>query len=34
MIEHDGAPSSTVPGQSLEVARKSYDNLAALRARH
>lgn len=33
MIEHDGAPSATVPGQSLEVARKSYDNLAALRAR-
>ncbi|WP_189882007.1 sugar phosphate isomerase/epimerase family protein [Streptomyces xantholiticus] len=33
MIEHDGAPSSTVPGQSLEVARESYDNLAALRAR-
>ncbi|MFJ8076811.1 sugar phosphate isomerase/epimerase family protein [Streptomyces sp. NPDC096176] len=32
MIEHDGAPSATVPGQSLEVARKSYDNLAALRA--
>ncbi|MEW2636403.1 sugar phosphate isomerase/epimerase family protein [Streptomyces sp. NPDC048389] len=33
MIEHDGAPSATDPGQSLEVARKSYDNLAALRAR-
>ncbi|MGX6744782.1 sugar phosphate isomerase/epimerase family protein [Streptomyces xantholiticus] len=33
MIEHDGAPSATNPAQSLEVARKSYDNLAALRAR-
>ncbi|TXS57605.1 sugar phosphate isomerase/epimerase family protein [Streptomyces sp. t39] len=33
MIEHDGAPSATVPGQSLEVARASYDNLAALRSR-
>jgi sugar phosphate isomerase/epimerase len=33
MIEHDGAPSATDPGQSLEVARKSYLNLAALRAR-
>ncbi|MFP1629008.1 sugar phosphate isomerase/epimerase family protein [Streptomyces sp. 5K101] len=32
MIEHDGAPSATNPGQSLEVARISYDNLAALRA--
>lgn len=33
MIEHDGAPSATVPGQSLEVARASYENLAALRSR-
>ncbi|MFF8841434.1 sugar phosphate isomerase/epimerase family protein [Streptomyces sp. NPDC015127] len=33
MIEHDGAPSATNPGQSLEVARISYGNLAALRAR-
>ncbi|WP_455351573.1 sugar phosphate isomerase/epimerase family protein [Streptomyces sp. SYSU K217416] len=33
MVEQDNAPSSTVPGQSLDYARTGYDNLAALRAR-
>ncbi|MFD6346845.1 sugar phosphate isomerase/epimerase family protein [Streptomyces roseolus] len=32
MVEQDTAPSTTVPGQSLEYARIGYDNLAALRA--
>jgi sugar phosphate isomerase/epimerase len=31
MYEQDTAPSSTDPGQSLEFAQLSYDNLAALR---
>ena len=31
MYEQDTAPSGTDPGQSLEFAQLSYDNLAALR---
>jgi len=34
MVEQDNAPSTTVPGQSLDFARIGYQNLAALRARH
>ncbi|MFG3296617.1 sugar phosphate isomerase/epimerase family protein [Streptomyces sp. NPDC048179] len=32
MVEQDNAPSTSVPGQSLEFARIGYDNLVALRA--
>lgn len=34
MVEQDNAPSTTVPGQSLDFARIGYQNLAALRAKH
>ncbi|MFF7051639.1 sugar phosphate isomerase/epimerase family protein [Streptomyces griseorubiginosus] len=34
MVEQDNAPSTTVPGQSLDFARIGYQNLAALRAKN